>query len=222
MKVFQNAHCLITQLGKFCCLSLSPIIEYVQICILCWHTIEVAFTFDSIFEWKVWINEQLTLSFAHHRNRERTELENGPSWIMVPSNMDSGPKVNFVLYCVNCGFINSLPLDYRVIIPSFPRDPATVLRRESVPAGTVSTIYTRIQLRKYWDLKLWKVHFSMSRQSLGSLGSSTDELRSFSRRSSMAFHLPELADFLTEKDLSQIVDRAKNDALKNKQKVLVL
>ena len=60
----------------------------------------------------------------------------------------------------------------------------------------------------------------MSRQSLGSLGSSTDELRSFSRRSSMAFHLPEIADFFTEKDLSQIVDRAKNDALKNKQKVL--
>ena len=36
----------------------------------------------------------------------------------------------------------------------------------------------------------------------------------------MAFHLPEIADFFTEKDLSQIVDRAKNDALKNKQKVL--
>ena len=30
----------------------------------------------------------------------------------------------------------------------------------------------------------------------------------------MAFHLPEIADFFTQKDLSQIVDRAKNDALK--------
>ena len=35
----------------------------------------------------------------------------------------------------------------------------------------------------------------------------------------MALHLPEVAEFLNDGDLNQFVDRAKNDAAKNKAKV---
>ena len=35
----------------------------------------------------------------------------------------------------------------------------------------------------------------------------------------MALHLPEVAEFFNDEDLNQFVDRAKNDAAKNKAKV---
>ena len=61
-----------------------------------------------------------------------------------------------------------------------------------------------------------------NRSSLTSIGSSSDDLRSISRRTSMALHLPEIAEFFNDDDLNQILDRAKNDATKNKAKVKVL
>merc|ERR1711892_672006 len=66
------------------------------------------------------------------------------------------------------------------------RDPATVIRRESVPAGLFGT-----------------------RFSLMSLSSSTDDVNSIRSRSSMALNLPQVAEFLNDDDLAQVIDRAK-------------
>ena len=58
-----------------------------------------------------------------------------------------------------------------------------------------------------------------TRFSLMSLSSSTDDVNSIRSRSSMALNLPQVAEFLNDDDLAQVIDRAKKDVLKNKLKV---